>query len=139
MSNFGQFVENSQTCFPIGGEVGQTSDHQTVILEARLPRPKAFRWEIHEYLKITKDGMERFKNIMDKENWKLLNSYWPDQDKMVEEFQSKLYSTLMSCFSWKRVRRRTSDKPWISDALRCRIRRRKAVFRLQGRSEVWKR
>ena len=113
LSNFGQFVENSQTCFPIEGEVGQTSDHQMVILEARLPRSKAFRWEIHEYLRITKDDMERFKNIMDKEDWKLLNSYWPDQDKMAEEFQSKLYSTLMSCFNWKRVRRRTSDKPWI--------------------------
>ena len=58
---------------------------------------------------------------------------------MAEHFQNRLNSHVLSCFSWKRVRRKTTDKPWISDAVRCRIRRRKAVFRLQGRSEVWKR
>ena len=93
----------------------------------------------HEYLKITKEGSIIFKELMDKEDWATLKSYWPDQDLMAYEFQARLHKILMSCFSWKRVRRKTTDKPWISDALHCRIKRRKAVFRLQGRSEVWKR
>ena len=37
------------------------------------------------------------------------------------------------------MRRKSSDKPWISDGVRAQIRRRKGVFRDQGRSEHWKR
>ena len=53
LSNFCPYVTNTQTCFPIEGESGQTSDHKIVLVESHLPRPKAFRWEVHEYLKIT--------------------------------------------------------------------------------------
>ena len=37
------------------------------------------------------------------------------------------------------MRRRSNSKPWISDALRNRIKGRKAVFWREGRSELWKR
>lgn len=139
LSNFGKFVVNTSTCFLIEGEEGQTSDHKIVIAEAMLPRPKTFQWEIHEYMKITDKGTERFKKFLDAEDWTVLQSLWPDQDKMAEAFQAKLHGYMLACFSWKRVRRKTSDKPWISDAIRVRIKRRKAVFRIQGRSDVWKR
>ena len=97
------------------------------------------RWEVHEYLKITQAGKDRFKQLLDAEDWSRLLASWPDQNRMAEEFQTRLHDILRSCFSWKRVRRKTSDKPWISDAIRCRIRRRKAVFRIYGRNDIWKR
>lgn len=136
VSNFGQYVTDSKTCFPIEGEVEQTSDHKTVLLEALLPRPKAFQSEVHDYLIFTETGTKCFKEKLDKEQWSELLALWPNQDLMAENFQSKLQSLLLSCFSWKRVRRKTADKPWISDAIRCRIKRRKAVFRLYVRNEV---
>lgn len=84
LTNFDQYITGFQTCFPLEGEVGETSDHQIVLLEALLPRPKSFKWEVHEYLKITKDGIARFKEKLDKEDWAVLHSFWPDHNKMAE-------------------------------------------------------
>lgn len=112
------------------------SDHKIVLLQAFLPRPKAFSWEVHEYMQITEDGCNRFKDLMEAETWVDIKNLWPDQDKMVSMFHERLDFFVKSCFSWKRVRRKNTDKPWISDALR---KRRKAVFWLEGRSELWKR
>ena len=139
LTNFDDYIENRNVCFPIEGDEGQVSDHKTVIIEAKLPRQKAFKWEIHEFLRLTKAGKDRFKKLLDEEDWQKLNLLWPDQDKMAREFHSRLDHLILSCFSWNRVRRKTTSKPWISDAIRVGIRRRKAVFRLQGRSDVWKR
>ena len=44
VSNFNDFVTNTQTCFPIEEDIGQTSDHQIVLVESLLPRPRAFQW-----------------------------------------------------------------------------------------------
>ena len=46
----------------------------------------------------------------------------------------------MNCFyEWKQTRRRSTDKPWLSDGLRTSIKRRAAIFRETGRSKKWKR
>ena len=58
---------------------------------------------------------------------------------MTDEFHKILDAHLHSCFRWRRVQRKSNDKPWISDALRFRIKRRKAVFWEEGRSNTWKR
>ena len=58
---------------------------------------------------------------------------------MAVEFHQLLDSMILECFQWKRIRRKSSDKPWISDNLITQIRQRKAVFRDCGRSKKWKR
>ena len=137
-TNFNDFSKTN-VCYPLEGEVGQTSDHKIVLLEALLPRPKPFSWEVNEYLQLTDKGKNKFKDLMAEEKWSDLLEAWPDQESMANIFHTKLDLFLNQCFSWKRVRRKTSDKPWISDALRVRMKKRKAVFWLEGRSELWKR
>ena len=63
----------------------------------------------------------------------------PDAHAMASEFHKTLEKHMNSCYEWKKVRRKSSDKPWISDAVRAQIKRRKGIFREQGRSEHWKR
>ena len=46
---------------------------------------------------------------------------------------------MSACFSWKRVRRRSNDSPWLTDGLRTQIKKRQRVFRSEGRSASWKR
>ena len=58
---------------------------------------------------------------------------------MTTEFHRLLDRMILSCFEWKRTRRKSSDKPWISDDVRKRIKQRAAVFRETGRSKKWKR
>ena len=57
---------------------------------------------------------------------------------MAAAFHERLDECMKACYSWKKVRRRTNDKPWISDGLRKRIKQRLAVFRGEGWSERWK-
>ena len=139
LSNIGQYVRNKQVCAPIEGEFGQVSDHKMVLIEAMLPRPRAFSWETHEYLEITRSGSDLFKTRLAEEKWLAVHDSWPDVDRMTAQFQMILETHIHACFRWRRVRRRNTDKPWISDALRRRMKRRKAVFWQEGRSETWKR
>ena len=139
-TNFTDFVTTSVVTHPLEGEKnGIKSDHKIVIVESLLPRPKAFTWEVHEYLQITQKGKDKFVSLMNDTDWSELNGAWPDQDIMTNIFHQTLEKYLNSCFSWKRVRRKSTDKPWISDALRWRMKRRLAIFRNEGRSELWKR
>ena len=139
LTNLNCHIKTTAVCSPLEGEVGQKSDHKIVIFESLLPRPKSFTWEVHEYLQVTKVGSERFIELLKNETWQTVLSEWPNQDRMTINFHRILETHIDSCFSWKRVRRKSSDKPWISDAIRTRIKHRRAIFRLEGRSELWKR
>ena len=111
-------------------------DHTLVLVEAPLPRPKVFTWETHEYLQLS--GTDKFIKLLNETNWSELRQAWPDQDKMKDIFPLTLERHLKSCFSWKRVRRKWFDKPWKSDTLRDRIKTRLAIFRNEGRIDLWK-
>ena len=58
---------------------------------------------------------------------------------MAEAFNSVLMDHLNACYEWKRIRRTSNDKPWLTDAIRAQMKRRKAIFRAEGRSNHWKR
>ena len=111
----------------------------TVLVETVLPRPRAFSWETHEYLQITEIGSREFIDRVLAEDWKEVQESWPDTNRMTAEFHRILDGHLYSCFRWRKVRRKSADKPWISDGVRFRIKRRTAVFNEEGRSDTWKR
>ena len=137
-SNFNDCIKSAAVCSPLEGEEGQISHHKIVLFEALLPRPKSFTWETHEYLQITEEGKRKFVEDFNKVDWSPLKEAWPNQDLMVNIFHTTLDNLVDACFCWKRVRRKSTDKPWISDAVRARIKRRKAVFREEGRSILFK-
>ena len=56
----------------------------------------------------------------------------PNTDDMAMEFHRLLEEKMAKCYEWKRVRRRSKDKPWLSDGLRKYIARRAAIFRDTG-------
>ena len=45
---------------------------------------------------------------------------------------------MSDCFPVITVRRKSTEGPWITPKIRLKIKRRKAVFKKQGRSKVWK-
>ena len=138
-TNFDDYIKKQAVCSPLEGEIGQKSDHKIVLFEAKLPRPAAFTWETHEYLQITDEGKKRFTELLNKVDWSALKTAWPDQDKMVEIFHKTLEDLVDSCFAWKKVRRKSNNKPWMTDAILARIDDRKRVFQKQGRSELFNR
>ena len=93
-----RYITKTVVCHPIEGEQGKKSDHKMIVLESLLPRPKAYTWEVHEYLQITRDGTEHFKELIDKTDWSPLTNI-QDVDKMVQFFQDTLQTHIHSCFS----------------------------------------
>ena len=136
-SNFGNLVEKVSTSYPIESETNK-SDHRSVNYESMLTRPAAFVWETSEYLKITTEGCEEFKKLVDREDWNDIQQLRPNIDKMTELFQEKLDKMVSRCFVWKRSRKRSTKKPWISDHIRKLEKKRLSIFRDEGRSVRWK-
>ena len=121
--------------FPLESEVETTSDHGIFLTEAKLPRKKAFAWETHYYLQITPQGSENFTSIIKSEDWSTVSALLPDNHRMADEFHKILDAAINKSFAWRKVRRKNSDKPWVSDGLRKRMKQRMSVFRAEGRSE----
>ena len=131
-------ILSSEVCFPIQSNTNK-SDHNLITYECLLNRPATFAWETHEYVKVTKKGTEKFNQLIKNESWDAVKALAPDPDKMVEKFQSILDGYVSSCFSWKRIRRKSNDSPWLTDGLRALIKKRLSIFRAEGRSLRWKR
>ena len=58
---------------------------------------------------------------------------------MTEEFHLRLDKIMRSCFAWKKIRKKSNNKPWMSDSILERIEDRKKVFRREGRSDLFNR
>ena len=124
-------------CFPVESNVGK-SDHGLINYECILSRPATFSWETHEYIKLTVKGTEKFNNLISNQDWSTVKNMSPDVDKMVEVFQGILNNHITSCFSWKCVRRKSNNSPWLNDGIRALMKKRIAIFRSEGRSCRWK-
>ena len=137
-TNFEQMIERSEVCFPIES-TNSKSDHCLIVYESRLNRPATFAWETHEYIKLTEEGTRKFGDLIRNESWNSVLELAPDPDKMVSEFQAILDRYVSSCYSWKRIRRKSNDVPWLTDGIRALVRKRMSIFRSEGRSIRWKR
>ena len=74
-------------------------------------------WEVHEYLKSTPDGDKRLVELLRQEQWLSVKALAPNTDDMAMEFHRLLEEKMAKCYEWMRVRRRSTDKPWLSDGL----------------------
>ena len=63
LTNYRDHLVSSGTTYPLESDSLAESDHKVVLSEALLPRERAFSWEIHKYLQITKDGDRDFKPV----------------------------------------------------------------------------
>lgn len=42
------------------------------------------------------------------------------------------------CYPIVTIKRKSTEDPWITDKIRWKIRKRKAIFKKEGRSKAWK-
>ena len=117
LSNFSGNTTSVSTNAPLESETDTVSDHRIVHVVAKLPKQKKFSWEVHEYMKITEEGNAELKAKIESEEWQSVKSLAPNNHDMALEFQRILMNYVRDCYEWKKVRRKSSDKPWISDAL----------------------
>ena len=59
-------------------------------------------------------------------------------NKKAELYQEKMNYAMDTFFPVVHVKRKSSDDPWMNMRILKKMKQRKAVFRLQGRSRRWK-
>ena len=62
----------------------------------------------------------------------------PDSNRKAEMYQSIITEALETFFPLVRVRRKTSDCPWINDKIRELIKDRKEIYGREGKSDKWR-
>ena len=62
----------------------------------------------------------------------------PDSDTKAIAYQRHIDLAMARFFPVRHVRRKSTDLPWINRAVKKKIRRRKEIYRKEGRSELWK-
>lgn len=82
--------------------------------------------------------MEEFKNWVVSEHWRdVLKA--ENSNKKAEHYAEVFNAAVDRFFPMITTRRRSTDLPWINSSVRKKIRRRKAIYRDEGKSPRWRR
>ena len=138
LTNYAEHGTDVSVNHALEAEDGRKSDHRILMVNNILPRPRAFTWEVHEYLKTSREGDSKLIGLLNNRDWGSVQVLAPNVHDMALEFHRVLDELMLQCYEWKRVRRKNTDKPWISDGLRASIKKRAAIFRDSGRCKRWK-
>ena len=134
--NMTRGMTSSGTVPPLETDSSQ-SDHSILYMSTELPRQESFEWITYSYRHFNDEAQEEFGRWIITHDWSDVFLAQSSNDK-AKAYQSHIDSAMERFFPLRTVRRKSSDLPWINKAIKKKIRRRKKVYRKEGRSELWK-
>ena len=136
-TNIPDLVNLADVRAPLESEAGATSDHGCVHVEAVVPVARDFVWTKRTVRKRSDSADERFAHDLSGTGW----DFDPDDepDRMVQMFEEKIATLTEKHYPLQTIRARSNEDPWITNGIRRRARRKKRLYKRQGRSEAWKR
>ena len=139
-SNFQVFSKGQGTLPPLETDDPQAklSDHRIAFLYASLPRLVPVQWLEYSYRYFNKGSAKLFGGWLAHHDWGDLMSEESSNGK-AGIYQRDMMGALEACFPLIKMRRKSSDPPWINAAVRRKLRQRRAIYRKEGRSAKWKR
>ena len=139
-TNFGRSVSDFGTVPPLEAEEGNgtVSDHKVAFVRGSLPRLRSFDWVSHQYRYYNDSSVDNFGKWLAAFDWAPLVQL-PSSNLKAEFYQREVTAALERFFPLIRVRRKTSDCPWINGRIRRLIKKRKGIYRREGRSAKWRR
>ena len=114
------------------------SDHEIIAVETNIPNEDRFIWRTYTTRPRSKTADKAFMEAIKKIKWTELLANKTVNQK-VESFNMTLSDLMNKFFPLKYHKVRSTDNPWISQAIRRKIRARKKIFRKHGRNKKWKR
>ena len=134
--NFGRSVVESYTLPPLDDGMGRESDHLISYFKATVRKQQQAR-TTYSYRHYTEEGAAKFQDWMARADFEpVLTS--TDPNLQLDLFLKELQSAMNACFSLKTTTRREADPPWINSQVRSLARRRRRIYRREGRSHQWK-
>ena len=134
--NFGRSVIESDTLPPLDDGLGRTSDHLIAYFKATVRRQEHEK-VTYSYRHYTEEGALKFAEWVARADFAAILAS-SDPNEQLDLFLNKLEEATNACFSLKTTTRRESDPPWINSQVRSLARRRRRVYRREGRSHQWK-
>ena len=121
---------------PLESETGTTSDHDCLVVSALVKRARDFEWIKTRTRKRTDRAVLGFVEKINATEWESMITGSTYQ--MVDAFHGYLDGMMDEFFPFRTRRRRSNEKPWITNGVRKRQKKSKVIFRQEGRSAVWR-
>ena len=121
---------------PLESENGLLSDHLTVWAGMKFQKKRDFQWLKTTVRLRSEQREEAFKAGLSLLDWGCLDPL--DLDQAVLKFEETLAHLTNSHFPFTTFRRRSNEKPWITNAMRRKSKRKKRLYRKRGRSARWR-
>ena len=140
-TNFERAVAESGSVPPLEvepGASGAKSDHRVAYVTATLPRLRQFEWITYQYRYYNEESVKLFGDWLAAYDWAGLVQAGGSNLK-AEMYQEAVNQAMERFFPLITVRRKSTDCPWINNRIRKLVRRRKGIYKREGRSEKWRR
>ena len=121
---------------PLCKEDGTVSDHSIIASAFKLPKQNRVYNKYFTIRPITKDGKEQFGKLMATFNWE--NVAKPTSSESALALNFVLCSFINKCFPVKQRKIKSNDAPWFDGACRRAVKRKKRIYRREGKSERYK-
>ena len=130
-------VLNTQVWPPLETDAGIKSDHECVIIKCREPRPRPFHYIMKTARRHTDKACAVFGQELRQTDWATLLPSTASPDELVNRLEGKLMEMVDRLFPAVTSRRRSNDKPWITNGIRRLAKKKAAKFKREGKSPGW--
>lgn len=112
------------------------SDHRVQLVETTIPARDGQEWVKYSYRPFSQTAADNFKAKLSSVSWQTVNWACGSNNKQ-KEMQRILDDLMDEFFPWKTVRKKEDDLPWLNDTARKKIKKKKAVYKDEGKSDRW--
>ena len=121
---------------PLQSEEDTTSDHKIVCVTTDVDSKEVSPWEIHTYRRTTKKSEVAFIAELKAVDWRPIVDVEGVENKH-QLFQERIDYLMDKHFPFQTTRRRQKDLPWLDNIAKKKIKRKKAIYRDEGKSPRW--
>ena len=124
---------------PLYSRQGARSDHSCVIFSSDEARPRPFTWIKKTTRKHTTKAVEDFGREMMAADWDNIMGDSTCPDTLVARFEDFTQESIERLFPLQTIRQRSSDPPWITNAIRRLSKQKKRIYKRENKSPGWHR
>ena len=115
---------------------GIRSDHSCLVISGKEKRCRNFTWVRKETRKHTFQAVRNFERAMINTNWdEVMIGTTPDE--LTRCFQDYVGTIVDDLFPLVTVRCRSNEDPWVTHGIRRLAKKKKRVFKREGKSTLW--
>ena len=122
---------------PLSTDAGILSDHKCVVYRGREENKRDFVWVTKQVRKQTDKACLQFRDELLRTDWNAIMPANSSPDELVDAFEGVITNLVDQLFPLTTVRQRSNEPPWITQGIRRICRKKKRVYKREGKSNLW--